>query len=95
MDSSLNINSDVVNFKEYLLCNKGSFTQILDSLKKISEKSKIHFKSILSKDERIDNSLLELNQFQTHGYAWFETYKISLRETFNWFTKNLSHITIL
>merc|ERR1739848_641215 len=53
----------------------------------MGEKSKLHFKSILTKDDRIDNNLLELYQFQTHGYAWFETYKISLRETFNWYLK--------
>ncbi len=87
MDSSLNINSDTINFKQYIVSNKSSFTKILDHVQKISEKSKTYFKSILTKDGRIDNSLLELNQFQTHGYAWFETYKISLRETFNWFTR--------
>lgn len=87
MDSSSNINSEIVNFKQYIVSNKESFNKILSSIEKISEKSKIYFKSVLTKDERIDNNLLELYQFQTHGYAWFETYKISLRETLNWYLK--------
>mgnify|MGYP001169311863 FL=1 len=82
MDSSSNINSEIVNFKQYIVSNKESFNKILSSIEKISEKSKIYLKSVLTKDERIDNNLLELYQFQTHGYAWFETYKISLRETY-------------
>ena len=44
-------------------------------------------KSTLTKDDRIDNQLLELNQFQTHGFAWFETYRIGLRETYNWYSR--------
>ena len=32
---------------------------------------------------------LKFINFQTHGYAWFETYRIGLRETLNWFL-NLS-----
>ena len=41
--------------------------------------------SIVSLDNRIDNTLLEKHQFEAHGLAWFETYRIGLRETFNWY----------
>jgi (2S)-methylsuccinyl-CoA dehydrogenase len=41
----------------------------------------------LTKNNRIDNNLLESYQFESHGYAWFETYRIGLRETFNWFVR--------
>ena len=89
MDSSANINSDVINFKQYLLANKSLYADILQKLETISNKANNHLKSLLTKDNRIDNNLLEVNQFQTHGYAWFETYRIGLRETLNWFL-NLS-----
>lgn len=87
MDSSININSDVVNFKRYLIENINTCKLILDKLEILSQKSKENFKSILIKDERLDSQLLEINQFQTHGYAWFETYRIGLRETLNWFSR--------
>ena len=89
MDSSANINSDVINFKQYLLANKSLYADILQKLETVSNKANNHLKSLLTKDNRIDNNLLEVNQFQTHGYAWFETYRIGLRETLNWFL-NLS-----
>ena len=89
MDSSANINSDVINFKQFLLANKSLYADILQKLETISNKANNHLKSLLTKDNRIDNNLLEVNQFQTHGYAWFETYRIGLRETLNWFI-NLS-----
>ena len=31
--------------------------------------------------------MLETYQFESHGFAWFETYRIGLRETFNWFKR--------
>ena len=50
----------------------------------MSKKSKDYFVKTLTKDNRIDNALLENYQFESHGFAWFETYRIGLRETFNW-----------
>ena len=87
MDSSININSETINFREYLISNGETFNTILSNIEKLSLKSKNHFKSILNKDNRIDNQLLEINQFQTHGFAWFETYRIGVRETYNWFKR--------
>ena len=89
MDSSANINSDVINFKQYLIANKSLYADVLQKLEIISNKANNHLKSLLTKDNRIDNDLLEVYQFQTHGYAWFETYRFGLRETLNWFL-NLS-----
>ena len=85
MDSSANINSDVINFKQYLIANKSLYADVLQKLEIISNKANNHLKSLLTKDNRIDNDLLEVYQFQTHGYAWFETYRFGLRETLNWF----------
>ncbi len=87
MDSSVNINSDVINYKKYLIANQSTFKGILDNLEELAKKANNSLKSNLLKDGRIDNQLLELYQFQTHGFAWFETYRIGLRETFNWFVR--------
>ena len=80
MDSSLNISSETINLNKYLLENKDSLDLIISNLNKLSDKSKSFFKDSLTKDGRIDNQLLEINQFQTHGYAWFETYRIGLEK---------------
>tara|TARA_B100001248_G_scaffold192918_1_gene148000 strand:- start:417 stop:2102 length:1686 start_codon:yes stop_codon:yes gene_type:complete len=87
MDSSVNINSEIINFKQYLLSNTEVLEEILTKLEIISNKSRESFKSALTKDNRIDNQLLEINQSKTHGFAWFDTYRIGLRETLNWFTR--------
>ena len=87
MDSSININSEIISFKKYLLSNTVILNDILNKLEKISCKSKEAFKTALTKDNRIDNQLLELNQSKTHGFAWFDTYRIGLRETLNWFIR--------
>ena len=87
MDSSLNLNSEIINFKEYLGSKKDILQQILRDLENLSDKSKSYLKSQLTKGDRIDNQLLEIHQFQTHGFAWFETYRIGLRETLNWFSR--------
>ena len=87
MDSSVNINSEIINFKQYLLSNTDILKDILSKLEKVSTKSREAFKSALTKDNRIDNQLLEINQSKTHGFAWFDTYRIGLRETLNWFTR--------
>ena len=87
MDSSVNINSEIISFKKYLLSNTDILKNILNKLEKISCKSREAFKTALTKDNRIDNQLLELNQSKTHGFAWFDTYRIGLRETLNWFIR--------
>ena len=87
MDSSVNINSEIINFKQYLLSNTDTLKEILSTLEKISTKSRESFKSSLTKDNKIDNQLLEINQSKTHGFAWFDTYRIGLRETLNWFIR--------
>lgn len=87
MDSSVNINSEVINFKKYLVANSSAFSDVLVNLEVLSKKASNFLKSNLLKDGRIDNQLLEIYQSQTHGFAWFETYRIGLRETLNWFTR--------
>ena len=40
MDSSININSEVINFKQYISSNKDVFTKILKELEVVSKKTK-------------------------------------------------------
>ena len=86
MDSSVNINPEIISFlKQYLLSNTDVLKEILTKLETISNKSRESFKSVLTKDNRIDNHLLEINQSKRMGLLWFDTYRIGLRETLNWF----------
>jgi (2S)-methylsuccinyl-CoA dehydrogenase len=87
MDSSANTNANIVNFKQYLVGNLKLLESTLENLEQVSQKAKENLKKLVVKDGRIDNKLLEIYQFQTHGYAWFETYRIGLKETFNWFQR--------
>ena len=87
MDSTVNIESNHVNIKSFVDERIKSFELILSELEAVSKKSKDYFAKTLTKNNRIDNALLENYQFESHGLAWFETYRIGLRETFNWFTR--------
>ena len=84
MDSTVNIESNHVNIKSFVDERIKTFELVLSELEAISKKSKDYFVKTLTKDNRIDNALLENYQFESHGFAWFETYRIGLRETFNW-----------
>ena len=86
MDTSVNISNqslkvDVNDSHNFIPIYEG----VINRLDNLSQKAKNHLRSLVIKDDRIDNSLLETNQFAAHGFAWFETYKISLRETLNWY----------
>ena len=87
MDSTSNIVNNPTNFKTFANQKSELFIMVLDELEKISTKSKNYFVNLLTKENRIDNKLLEHYQFESHGYAWFETYRIGLRETFNWYQR--------
>ena len=84
MDSTVNIESNHVNIKSFVDERISTFELVLSELEALSKKSKDYFVKTLTKDNRIDNALLENYQFESHGFAWFETYRIGLRETFNW-----------
>ena len=87
MDSTANIENNSLNFRAYVVDNMQAFDTILTNLEKASTKSKAYFVKTLIKDNKVDNNLLETYQFESHGFAWFETYRIGLRETFNWFKR--------
>ena len=85
MDTSLNIAPEIENNSlddEKLIFELSSISKKLEA---VSTKTKSFLKKSVSKDDKLDNSLLEKYQFQSHGLAWFETYVVSLRETLNWY----------
>ena len=88
MDSSINKSEQIVDTNTFVNTNLNLFSNILNSLETVSSEAKSFLKEKLSVDGKINNQLLEKHQHEGHGYAWFETYRIALRETFNWF-KNL------
>ena len=86
MDTSVNISNQSLkvdtNDFEHLV---SSYDTVIKELDYLSQKARNYLNSLLVRDNRIDNKLLEANQFAAHGFAWFETYKIGLRETLNWY----------
>ena len=88
MDSSINKSEQIVDTNTFVNTNLNLFSNILNSLETVSSEAKSFLKEKLSIDGKTNNGLLEKHQHEGHGYAWFETYRIALRETFNWF-KNL------
>ena len=85
MDTSLNIAPEIENNSfddEKLIYELSSISKKLEA---VSTKTKSFLRKSVSKDGKLDNSLLEKYQFQSHGLAWFETYVVSLRETLNWY----------
>ena len=91
MDSSINKTEQIVDTNTFVNTNLNLFSNILNSLDTVSSEAKSFLKEKLSVDGKINNQLLEKHQHEGHGYAWFETYRIALRETFNWF-KNLKKL---
>ena len=80
MDSTANIENNSLNFRAYVVDNMQAFDTILTNLEKASTKSKAYFVKTLIKDNKVDNNLLETYQFESHGFAWFETYRIGLKK---------------
>ena len=73
MDTTLNTSEKVGSTKPYVDGSLKVMEKILTCLQKISSESKSHFMNLLVKDDKIDNSLLEKYQYESHGFAWFET----------------------
>ena len=89
MDSS--VVSDISIKKIKISDQISNFESILTELQNLSEKIKSNLKSICLDGERVSSKLLERNQYKCHGFAWFETYRISLRETLSWYKTLQSH----
>ncbi len=62
-----------------------SYKKVLTHLEDITLKIKKTLVNECSSDGRVDSKLLEKNQFKCHGFAWFETYRISLAQMLNWY----------
>jgi (2S)-methylsuccinyl-CoA dehydrogenase len=83
MDSSVvsDISIDKIKINDQI----NNFESILSQLENLSEKIKSNLKNICLDEDRVSSKLLEKNQYKCHGFAWFETYRISLRETLSWY----------
>ncbi len=93
MDSSLVLDT---NIKENLDVSPHLpvYTKVLNNLKAISLKIKNNLVKECMIENRLSSKLLESNQFECHGYAWFETYRVSLEQMLNWYLtleKNSKH----
>jgi (2S)-methylsuccinyl-CoA dehydrogenase len=85
MDSSLEIKNNPVAPKEFVTQNLNVFEKILSELESISEVAKGILSKNVCSNGKVDNVLLEKFQNEAHGFAWFETYRFSLRETLSWY----------
>ena len=85
MDSSSLI--DKTEIKSAIEDKINSYDLILEKLEVLSKKVNSFLKSNCVKEGRISSSLLEKVQYKSHGYAWFETYRISLRELLQWYKR--------
>ena len=85
MDSSLEIRNNTIASKEFVTQNLGVFEKILIELESISKVAKGILSKQVYSNEKVDNVLLEKFQNEAHGFAWFETYRFSLRETLSWY----------
>ena len=85
MDSSLEIKNNPVIPKEFVAQKLTLLEKILSELEKVSKLAKDILSQNVCNNGKIDNALLEKFQHEAHGFAWFETYRFSLRETLNWY----------
>ncbi len=85
MDSSLEIKKNPIVPKEFVSQSSQVFDKILCELESISNVAKGILHQKVGHNGKIDNTLLEKFQHEAHGFAWFETYRFSLRETLSWY----------
>ncbi len=85
MDSSLEIKKNPTVPKEFVSQSSHVFDKILSELESISNVAKEILHQKVGHNGKIDNTLLEKFQHEAHGFAWFETYRFSLRETLSWY----------
>ena len=67
--------------------NISIYETLLENFEKISKKIKQDLTKACVVNSRIEPALFEKNQYLCHGYAWFETYRVSLAHTLSWFNK--------
>ena len=85
MDSTLEIKNNPILPKEFVNQNLSVFEKILSELESISNDAKEILSQNVCNNGKVDNVLLEKYQHEAHGFAWFETYRFSLRETLSWY----------
>ena len=88
MDSTVIVETKK-NAQEIVNDNLGNYESILGNFEKISNDIKNKLLTDCVLEGRVDSKLLEKNQYKCHGFAWFETYRISLVQTFKWYERLL------
>ncbi len=85
MDSS-NL-ADFTEIKSEIDNKIESYESILEKLEVLSSKIHNFIKSKCIKEDRVSSSLLQQYQYKAHGYAWFETYRVGLKELLQWYKR--------
>ena len=88
MDSTVIVETKK-NAQEIVNDNLGNYESILGNFEKISNDIKNKLLTDCVLEGRVDSKLLEKNQYKCHGFAWFETYRISLVQTLKWYERLL------
>lgn len=58
--------------------------QAISKINSVLDTAKEHLLDVVSIDARVDNNLLERNQYAVHSFAWLATYVYALREMLKW-----------
>ena len=88
MDSTVIVETKK-NSQQIVNDNLGNYESILGNFEKISNDIKNKLLTDCVLEGRVDSKLLEKNQYKCHGFAWFETYRISLVQTLKWYERLL------
>ena len=88
MDSTVIVETKK-NSQQIVNDNLGNYLSVLANFEKISNDIKNKLLTDCVLEGRVDSKLLEKNQYKCHGFAWFETYRISLVQTLKWYERLL------
>ena len=88
MDSTVIVETKK-NSQQIVNDNLGNYLSVLANFEKISNDIKNKLLTDCVLEGRVDSKLLEKNQYKCHGFAWFETYRISLAQTLKWYERLL------
>ncbi len=84
-------NSSIIETKQSskidIKSNISVYKNVLKNFETVSKLIKEQLVQSCKLNDRIDSQLFEKNQYKCHGFAWFETYRVSLVHTLSWFNE--------